>query len=307
MAPLWCREHGVLDGQGCCVMSSSPLKPAPAPLPLAGTTDARVERGPGWELHLGDYRDVLRGFDCDLALFDTPYSAKTHAGHDSGAARANAKQAATHVRPSDGLEVPTRKRRKLGYAPWDPSDVRECVDFFAGGTRGWMVSLTDDELEPAWETAMAAHDRYVFEFPTPWFSPGSRVRMSGDGPACWTCPIVQSRPRTGEDRNGRPYALWGALPGGYVYSSDRGVHGGNEGVVVGAKPLALMRALVRDYSRKGDVVLDPCAGGGTTLLAAVIEGRYAVGAEQDERTFSLAVARLRQGHTRVFDWHRASA
>jgi len=43
----------------------------------------------------------------------------------------------------------------------------------------------------------------------------------------------------------------------------------------------------------GDLVCDPCAGGGTTLLAAVLEGRRAIGAELDCATFEKAVKRLR--------------
>ena len=58
-----------------------------------------------------------------------------------------------------------------------------------------------------------------------------------------------------------------------------------------------MRPIVRDYSRPGDLVCDPCAGGGTTLLAAVIEGRKAIGAELDPATFDLAAKRLRRGYT----------
>lgn len=257
----------------------------------------RVATGPGWELRLGDYREVLQDVTCDLALCDTPYSATTHKGHDSGTKTANKKTDETWVRPSDGLRVPARKRRTLGYAAWTPKDARECAHTLDLITRGWIVSITDHHLEPAWNRAMRGCGRYVFDFPIPWVAPGSRVRMTGDGPACWTCPITMGRPRTGNDRNGRPYAKWGALPGAYVYTSDRGVHGGNEGEVVGAKPLDLMRALVRDYSREGDMVLDPCAGGGTTLLAAVMEGRRAIGAEMDPATFEKAVARLRRGFT----------
>ncbi len=62
-----------------------------------------------------------------------------------------------------------------------------------------------------------------------------------------------------------------------------------------SKPLGLMRAIVRDYSRFGDLVVDPYAGGGTTLLAAAMEGRRAIGAEVDPMTFEKAVARLRRG------------
>lgn len=45
---------------------------------------------------------------------------------------------------------------------------------------------------------------------------------------------------------------------------------------MGGKPTALMRAIIRDYSRSGDVVLDPFAGSGTTGKAALAEGRRAV-------------------------------
>ena len=39
--------------------------------------------------------------------------------------------------------------------------------------------------------------------------------------------------------------------------------------------------LVRMYSVRGDTVLDPFVGTGTTSLAAILEGRSSVGVEQD--------------------------
>ena len=67
--------------------------------------------------------------------------------------------------------------------------------------------------------------------------------------------------------------------------------------VAGGKPLWLMRAIIRDYTRPGDLVCDPCAGGGTTLLAAAIEGRRAIGAEMNPDTHSKATARIAAGYT----------
>ena len=62
--------------------------------------------------------------------------------------------------------------------------------------------------------------------------------------------------------------------------------------MIGGKPLALMRAIVSDYSREGDLVCDPCMGAGTTLVAAVELGRRAIGCEPDAGRFELAAKRL---------------
>jgi DNA modification methylase len=58
------------------------------------------------------------------------------------------------------------------------------------------------------------------------------------------------------------------------------------------KPVALMRFLVEAATGPGDVVLDPFAGSGTTLIAAAECGRAAVGIEIDPRYAALARARL---------------
>lgn len=36
-----------------------------------------VATGPGWELRLGDYREVLADVTCDALITDPPYSART--------------------------------------------------------------------------------------------------------------------------------------------------------------------------------------------------------------------------------------
>jgi DNA modification methylase len=53
-----------------------------------------------------------------------------------------------------------------------------------------------------------------------------------------------------------------------------------------------MRALIRDYSRRRDVIADPFAGAGTTLLAASLEGRTVYGSERDKHAFEIARDRL---------------
>lgn len=121
-------------------------------------------------------------------------------------------------------------------------------------------------------------DRYVFA-PVPVVRTGSTVRLRGDGPSNWTTWLVVARPRSKE------MARWGTLPGAYIMSGGKPRH-------IGGKTIDTMRQLVRDYSREGDLVADPCMGAGTTGLACLEMGRCFVGWERERRTFELAKASL---------------
>lgn len=57
------------------------------------------------------------------------------------------------------------------------------------------------------------------------------------------------------------------------------------------KPVALVADAIRDCSRRGDIVLDPFVGSGTTILAAERVGRRGYGLESDRRYVDAAVRR----------------
>ena len=59
------------------------------------------------------------------------------------------------------------------------------------------------------------------------------------------------------------------------------------------KPVALLQELIESSTRKGESVLDPFAGSGSTGVAAVLSGRTAILVESDERWIPLAIERLR--------------
>lgn len=189
--------------------------------------------------------DALPVEECDTLITDCPYSAKTQGGHDVG--------------------VVDLDRRSLSYPPWTPDDVRRFVEAWHPRVKGWIVSVTDDQLAPAWSAALEAAGRYCFAW-LPYVAPGSRVRLLGDGPSAWTCWIVVARPRT------REMAKWGTLPGAYLLPPGQA----HSMPVVGGKPIWLGAALVRDYSRPGDLIVDPCCGAGTFGVAAIREGRRAI-------------------------------
>lgn len=58
------------------------------------------------------------------------------------------------------------------------------------------------------------------------------------------------------------------------------------------KPLALMRELVRAFTKPGQTVLDPFLGSGTTAEAALLEDRNVIGCERDHCYRDLIEARL---------------
>lgn len=58
------------------------------------------------------------------------------------------------------------------------------------------------------------------------------------------------------------------------------------------KPVALMEYLCRTYTAPGALILDPCAGSGSSLVAAVSTGRKAIGVENHEPYCEVIAKRL---------------
>lgn len=58
------------------------------------------------------------------------------------------------------------------------------------------------------------------------------------------------------------------------------------------KPVPLLERLITIFTDKGDVVIDPCAGSGTTLYAAKKQGRRAYGFEIDKSFYKEAQEKI---------------
>lgn len=211
------------------------------------------------DLRLGRWQDVLADVECDALISDPPYSERTHAGALSSTGVAGVG----------------------GYAAWTDEDARAYVEHWSPRVRGWIVIATDDTLGPVLRAALEAAGRYTFALvPVLQHMP----RITGDGPGSPGHFLAVARPR------GKRWLNWGSLPCWYEAPRDGSI-------IRGGKPLGLMRAIVRDYSRPGDLVVDTHCGGGTTALACAIEGRRCLTAEVDPVTHELARARLAVGYT----------
>jgi DNA modification methylase len=221
----------------------------------------------GITIYHGNCMEVLPTLGpVDHVITDPPYSARTHSGHDATA------------RGHRGAGFDGADRRGLGYAAWSVDDVNAAVPALCSCASGWVVVMTDHILAIPVQSAMESVGRYAFA-PLPWYVPGSRVRLSGDGPSSWTAWIVVSRTAA--------QLRWGTLPGGYTQRGEQHHMGG--------KPEELMTALASDYSRPGETIIDPFMGSGTTLVAAKRLGRKAIGIELNEKYCEIAAKRLAQG------------
>lgn len=215
------------------------------------------------------WRELIAGIESDQAwdalITDPPYSPRTHSGHDRGVSDVE-----------DGTE-----RSLLTYQPWTGTDVHEFVASFSPRVRGWMAALTDSELIADWRDAYRLAGRLDFH-PVPCCISGMTVRVRGDGPSSEAVYLMLARPRTAR------FATWGTTRGYYEVPRERQWS-------VGGKPLALMKRIVSDYSRPGDLVVDPCCGGGTTGAACVLLDRDCVLSDADAAQVEVTRKRLAGG------------
>ena len=222
------------------------------------------------DLRLGRWQDTLAEVTtCDAVICDPPYSARTHEGHNDGA--------------ESTLSITGQQTREgIAYSHFTPATVAEFVGTWAPRCRGWLACMTSHDLIPAWESAYRSVGLLSFA-PVPIIQ--KRPRLVGDGPSSWAVYLMVARPRT------RHMATWGCLPGAYDAPTVKGAG------IAGCKPLGLMRAIVRDYSRPGDLIVDPFCGSGTTALAAASEGRRCITSEELPDHYEIARKRIARGYT----------
>ena len=156
--------------------------------------------------------------------------------------------------------------------------------------RRWVLVFTDGESNHLWRDALTcAGLEYVRT--CYWNKLGATPQLTGDRPADHVEHIIVCHQR---HANGKPKRKrWNGGGRGNLYSTPI-VRGScrEARVHTTQKPLALMEALVRDFTEPGDLIGDPFAGSGTTLVAAKRLGRAALGIEANPLFASVAEKRL---------------
>lgn len=238
-------------------------------------------------LYCADNRDVLPYWaerSVDFVLTDPPFSDWTHIG-----ARTNP--------TSDSGDWITGGNEPQSMIAFDSISDRElsCIfDRLGYLARAWVVSSIDWRHYAEMERTPPAFLRPVRM--GIWDKPNGAPQFTGDRPATgWEAiGIFHRMERWREKTNGRRFAEGGRMAwngGGHraVWRFNKI----NDPFNPTAKPPELIAHLLELFSNPGDLVLDPFAGVGTTLLCARAAGRYAVGIEKDEAQCAEIVRRLK--------------
>ncbi len=198
-------------------------------------------------------------FDCQIV--DPPYAARVHSRATSAG--------------TGGRGV---RKRDLGFACLTP-ELMLAIARNAALVRRWTAVFTDIESVHHWRMAFeAAGVKYVRA--VPWVR-WSQPQLSGDRPPSGCEMVVLAH------RKGRK--AWTG-PGSLTALRAKSLRGADKHPT--EKPLDLILALVSWLSSPGEAVLDPCCGRGTTVLAARLLGRDAVGLDTDAAHVADAQARL---------------
>lgn len=195
---------------------------------------------------------ALKDNAVDHLISDPPFAGHVHSVGLAGQYRANG-----------------RVTGSLGFAPFTEEDRLIFSEMAVRVTRGWIILFTDIESVGAWVQALtgAGAKRHPSGF---WTKTNAAPKMAGNGASSPGEALVFAW--AGEGRS-----EWnaGGCSAHYHYPTDRGNARRHET----QKPLPLMRQLILDYTKVNDLILDPFAGGGATLIAAAQCHRQFLGLE----------------------------
>jgi site-specific DNA-methyltransferase (adenine-specific) len=235
----------------------------------------------GWALHLGDCLDPVTGLasladgSVDHVICDPPYSEHVHA-----CVRRVGKGWSG---PSGGS--PLAVEMPLGFDSIKPEQIAAVSDRFARLVRRWVAVFCDAESCHLWREALETAGLDYVRMGA-WIKLAGAPQFTGDRPAVgFECIVLAHQPGRKHWNGGGKAGLWSC-----PVAQTRGA--GEVRIHTTQKPIGLMEALVRDFTDPGDLICDPFAGSGMTLVAAVHLGRRAIGWERDPAYHAAATQRL---------------
>lgn len=215
----------------------------------------------GIQIYCGDSRRIMPGLgDVDHVITDPPYAEQTHAG----------------ARSLTDIDAPM-----VSFDSISEGELRGAFVEMARHVRRWCIATVDYHHMPMLEALEAM--RFV-RFGV-WVKPNGAPQFSGDRPAQgWEAVAIL--------HGVREAPRWNSGGDRAVWTANIARDAGNPNPT--AKPIALVKQWIEQFTDPGDLILDPYMGSGTTLRAAKDLGRRAIGIEIKRDQCDYAADRLRQ-------------
>ena len=210
------------------------------------------------KIYCGDCLELMKELDdgsVDLIVIDPPYDSETHSG---------------------GMFT---GEIKFGNIDFPPIDIIPIISSLLRISKRWVIVFTSVETL----------GKIRYHYPNEYIRGGiwdrivNAPQISGDRPAQAVEGIAILHNKGKKIWNG------GGKAGIWRCMVERGKKQHRT-----QKPLSLMISLLSDFSKPGNIILDPFAGSGTTLVAAKELGRQFIGMEISQKYCDIANERLKQ-------------
>lgn len=221
------------------------------------------------QLIFGDcLEEIAKVGRVDHMIFDPPYEATLHAAKNGLKGRKHR---------NDGVA----ELKGLDFAPID--EIRgDVVAMGESHCDGWFIAFCTPEGVAKWADEINA-SKMKYKRACVFVKPDSTPQLNGQGPAQGAENFICAWAGNG-------FSQWNAGGKRGVYTHCINV--GREGTHPTEKPLSLMLEIISDFTKPGQIILDPFMGSGTTGVAALRLGRKFIGIEKDRKYFDLACSRI---------------
>lgn len=221
-----------------------------------------------YSIFCGDNRDYYSRVDHDVVVItDPPYGAEVHSKDKVG--RNAAREVDTNPVPFEALSH---------------YDMVALAEFCERRAKGWTLIFCQTEQINEWRGVMSRDGVRYFR-PMVWIKPNAKPNLKGHGPGIGH-EIIQAYWCGAEKQrwNG------GGKVGVFYHNTASGERNGVRHPT--AKPVSLMKELVRYFTNPGDTIFDPFMGCGATGVAALELGRNFIGVEKNREYYEEAESRL---------------
>ena len=232
-----------------------------------------------YDLRLGSCLDPVTGLasladdSVDVTITDPPYEAEAHTQ--------GRRQKGKATTPGGGDSFREVLDSSLPFAAITPKERIEVANQIARVTRHRAVVFCQAEAIGAWKEAFNAAGM-PYRRSMPWTKPDAMPSLHGRWPGqSYEAIVLAMHPAA-------PSCPVGGKSKRYEFTRAVG-----QAPHPTTKPLTLMRELVGDFTRPGDLVLDCYTGSGTTGLACNQLGRHFLGWELSPEYHAIALRRLR--------------